>query len=157
MKCKYIQKKLSAYLDNEVNDELKEQIYDHVNNCSECSARLAYLQQSWDWLGEEPAIQFNPFFATRVKQKIQEIESRQSSPFIWVKVYKRFLLPATVLVGLILGVFLGSQLRSNLFTPNTASDTTLEIINTSTDALSDFPTGSFSETYNELDLIQNGL
>lgn len=50
MKCKEICSMISDYLDGELNEEVLENMNDHIQDCTECSIKLEQLRKSLDIL-----------------------------------------------------------------------------------------------------------
>lgn len=147
MKCKKIQKRLSAFMDGELERLEHERFQAHLQNCKRCQEQLALLSRV-DWLLDDaPDMPAQPFFLSRLQARLCSEKSQPLSLHLaWA--YSKFLAPAAVVVGLGLGALLGIQLARNF---NTSAETTVvtESI-TYTDVFSDAPSGSLTESYLDL-------
>jgi len=70
MRCRNIQKKLSAYQDRELEPKEQEQVKSHLLNCPTCREQFAELERAWQNLGELKGIQPDPWFYRQVIRKI---------------------------------------------------------------------------------------
>jgi len=119
MKCHSVQKKLSAYQDNELETNEKEQVKKHLLSCQSCREQYAELEQVWQTLGGVEEIRPNPWFYQQIVRKIKEPREQRLFPSLqWVP----RLLPAPVIVfmllvvGILTGTYLGNILaQSNIF------------------------------------------
>jgi anti-sigma factor RsiW len=119
MNCRNIQKKLSAYQDNELEIHEREQVRSHLLSCPACREQYAELERVWQTLEGLEEIQPDPWFYRQVVRKIRESRERRFFPsFQWVP----RLLPAPVIffmllvVGILTGTYLGNILaQSNIF------------------------------------------
>jgi len=59
MKCEDIQKELKAFLDNDIDDQKKAEIQEHLDGCPNCSKDLEQLKKLSEalhtWKGIEPS------------------------------------------------------------------------------------------------------
>ena len=119
MKCRNVQKKLSAYQDTELETHEREQIKEHLLNCRTCREQYAELERVWQTLGEFEEIRPNPWSYQQIVRKIKEpCEQRLFPSLQWVP----RLLPARIIVfillvvGILTGTYLGKILaQSNIF------------------------------------------
>jgi hypothetical protein len=106
MKCEEIQKELKAFLDNDMDDEKKREIKNHLEQCPKCSRELEeYKRLSGalrTWKGIEPS-----------PHSFEKLESRvESSESFWRKVFTHSFLKkaafqfavAVVVVGMTLAI-----------------------------------------------------
>lgn len=109
MKCNKIQSRLSAFLDDELNEQEQQAIQQHVDFCKNCQAILAQFQKVNTILDDGVRLQADPFLITRIKTGAKE----SYSPLRWVRVaMQKTLVPATVVAGLLVGVLIGIQLNT---------------------------------------------
>jgi len=116
MKCKDIQKRLSAYQDGELKPKEQERIAKHLRDCRACQAEFARLERVWQVLEGLPEIQPDPDFYGQVIKKINvPYERRPLTGFQWVsQVFSTSLAGCTVLIaGVLIGSFLGNFLAGS--------------------------------------------
>ncbi len=73
MKCKKIQKKLSAYLDTELKEKETRIISEHLEKCLECKKEFIALLQQDEFLKQIEAIEPSFDFSTTFWQKAQNL------------------------------------------------------------------------------------
>jgi len=155
MECKRAKRKLSAYLDSELSDREMLEIEEHLKDCVSCMQEKKSILASLNLIDKSiPAIEPSPYFWTKLKHQILQREEKKSlkTRILGCLTYK----PATVaavaavVVGLLLGNFLGKTLY--LGEEKTKETAYAEALNLG--ALDDFPSGSIGEAY--LELITQG-
>ena len=113
MKCRNIQKKLSAYQDRELEPKEQEQVKSHLLNCQSCSEQFAQLERAWQTLGELKEIHPDPWFYSKVVRKIKEPHERGLSIGLqWV--FQRVRTPAIASILLAIGILAGAYLGNGL-------------------------------------------
>jgi anti-sigma factor RsiW len=119
MKCKDIQKRLSAYQDGELGPKERDLIAGHLKECESCQEELARLEKAWVALEGLTEIQPEPDFYRQVVRKINE--PYETRPFPRLKdVFQLFspLAACTVLaMGLLIGTFVGNYLAGSGLIP----------------------------------------
>ena len=113
MKCSKIQKKLSAYQDNELETHEREEIRSHLLSCRDCREEFAELERVWQTLGGLEEIHPDPWFYRQIVRKIKEPREQASLPTMQ-HVFWLFRTPAAVSIILIIGLLAGSYLGSIL-------------------------------------------
>ena len=119
MKCSKIQKKLSAYQDNELETHEREQVRSHLLSCRDCREEFAELERVWQTLGGLEEIHPDPWFYRQIVRRIKKPYEQASSPTLG-HVLRLFRAPVAVslilIIGLLAGTYLGSILaRYDLF------------------------------------------
>ena len=120
MKCRSVQKKLSAYQDRELDPIEQEQVRSHLLSCRACREQYAELDRIWQTLGELQEIRPDPWFYPQVVRKIREPRQQGLLPTI-----ERFFQPlrtpaiASILlaIGILGGAYLGNILIRCDFLP----------------------------------------
>lgn len=111
MRCKKIKKKLSAFLDNELDRKKTSEIEQHLAECSDCTQELKLLTQTWDALevGEktEPSNNFEAIFWQRVRERElgQSLYQR-----LLTKVIPVLTTVIIFFIGLLGGFYLGNEI-----------------------------------------------
>ena len=113
MKCRNIQKKLSAYQDRELEPREQEQVRSHLLSCRACREQYAELERVWQTLGGLEEIHSGPWFYGQVVRKIKEPRERGLLQGLqWV--FRMLRAPAIASIILIIGLAAGSYLGSIL-------------------------------------------
>jgi anti-sigma factor RsiW len=122
MRCRSIQKKLSAYQDGEIGGKEKERIATHLKGCPACRSAYAELEQVWQSLEKISEIEASAGFEGRLFERINAVpEPRAWWRFHWVPWVDPWPLAPTMaaillLVGAVLGGYLGNALVSGFAT-----------------------------------------
>jgi len=149
MKCRNVQKKLSAYQDTELETHEREQVKEHLLNCRTCREHYAELERVWQTLGGLEEIHLDPWFYRQVVRKIKEPREQRLFPSLqWVP----RLLPAPAIVfillvvGILTGTYLGNILaQSNIFLLH--YEQASETVFTSMRVFDPAPPGTLAEGY----------
>ena len=149
MKCRNVQKKLSAYQDRELEPREQEQVRIHLLSCRTCREQYAELERVWQTLGGLEEIHPDPWFYRQVVRKIKEPHEQRLFPSLqWVP----RLLPAPVIVfmllvvGILTGTYLGNILaQSNIFLLH--YEQASETVFTSMRVFDPAPPGTLAEGY----------
>jgi anti-sigma factor RsiW len=115
MRCKDIQKRLSAFQDGELGPGERDLIAGHLEECQSCKGELAKLERAWMALEGLPEIQPEPDFYRQVVRKINESYEPRRFPRL-KEVFQVFspLAACTLLVmGLLVGTFVGNYLAGS--------------------------------------------
>jgi len=111
MKCEDIQKGLKAFLSNDMGDQKKNEIQDHLNSCQNCSQSLRQLTRLSEvvqiWKGPEPSSQL----WEKVKSQIKKEESLSGRVFTYSFLKKAAFRFAEVAVIVVLVLLFGHFLR----------------------------------------------
>jgi anti-sigma factor RsiW len=104
----YIQSRLLLMLDQELAPSQQKQVQAHLEQCPECRALLAQMQELYQNREGETIPPLSPFVWTRVQARLQDRPVRQPSfRFGWLLVK-----PAIVMVLLVLSLWTGHYLGS---------------------------------------------
>jgi predicted anti-sigma-YlaC factor YlaD len=110
MKCRKVEKNLIHYLEKDLPNEKYLSIRDHLDSCDHCTKLLHEVQLTLQVITHEQVKETNPFFYTRLKQRI---ESETGNSFIPAKekAWKRILYPALYSVfiafAILMGIYIG--------------------------------------------------
>jgi predicted anti-sigma-YlaC factor YlaD len=113
MRCRNIQKKLSAYQDKELNPQEQEEVRNHLLGCQSCRAQYEKLEQTWQILEELKEIHPDPWFYPLLARKIKESHQKRGFPVLQ-HVFQLLGTPAIVSILLIIGIMAGSYLGNIL-------------------------------------------
>jgi hypothetical protein len=73
-----MKKKLSEYLDGELEAEEKAYVEEHLASCEDCSATLAELTKTLQYMGDLDEVEPPPWFAEKVMQRVREEAEKES-------------------------------------------------------------------------------
>jgi predicted anti-sigma-YlaC factor YlaD len=120
MRCRDVQKKLSAYQDRELKHREQEEVSKHLLSCQSCRMEYEKLERIWQTLGEFEQIQPEPWFYPQLIRKIKETRQERVLPVVQ-HVFQLLRTPviASVLVavGIVVGSYLGNILVRCDFLP----------------------------------------
>lgn len=117
MKCKQIHKLLPDYIDQNLSDERSSVVHSHLENCEDCSMLYEKMQQSLSLLEPKSEISEQPFYYTRLKQRMENKLANKVS--ILDQLFsKKLLQPLIYLSSLIIAVYVGILIGSNSSVPN---------------------------------------
>ncbi len=109
MDCKSTEKKLIFFIENSLPKEDAVLVADHLEQCSDCKAKMEFLKKTLAWLNAEKALQVKPFLFTRIKGRMQPAQ---------VPGKFRVLKPLAIGTALIIGLFTGLLLGQLTKTPD---------------------------------------
>jgi hypothetical protein len=106
MKCEDIQKELKAFLDNDIDDQKKGEIQDHLRQCQNCSQDLEQLKKLAEILPSWKGIEPSPHSFEKLESRIESYESFWGKVFTYAFLKKAAFRFAEVVViaGLILAI-----------------------------------------------------
>jgi anti-sigma factor RsiW len=109
MKCRSVQKKLSAYQDRELEPKEQEEVKSHLLSCPACREQYAELERAWQTLGGLKEIHPDPWFYPQVIRKIRETRERSLLPGLQL-VFQMLRTPAIASILLAIGILAGAYL-----------------------------------------------
>lgn len=115
MNCSRILKKLSAYVDNEVSEQERRVISEHLKTCPRCQAELEQLLQISRSLDTVEHVETPPYFVPHLKQKLADRQSERGIRFPFIEWIKRATIPAFTAVCIVLALITGSSLGKTLY------------------------------------------
>jgi predicted anti-sigma-YlaC factor YlaD len=152
MKCRNVQKKLSAYQDKELKPREQEEVTRHLLSCQACREQHTELEQVWQSLGELEQIRPDPWFYPQLVRKVKEPRERGLLPGLqWVFQILRTPVIASILlaVGILAGTYLGNILVQCDFLPFQPGRTphSQEVVFDSLKAFDPAPPGTLAHGY----------
>lgn len=92
MKCNEVRKKLSPYLDNELDQVQMESIGDHLNECSICLKEFNLLKETDTWLKasprEEPSKEFHEKLFHELEALSMPVDTLVQKRSIWSTLFR---------------------------------------------------------------------
>lgn len=120
MRCRGVQKRLSAYQDGELKPKERDQIKIHLRGCLVCRDHFAELERAWQALADMKEIHPDPEFFRQLLKRLGE-NGEPSLPIRFRWVYQLFSAPLTTCVlliaGIMAGIFLGNIVVGNELFP----------------------------------------
>jgi len=159
MNCKNVRNNFISFIENELTEEIRVEMENHLKACSGCSHLLEEFSQLWGVLEHRERIQPSPFFWTRLSQKLIEDEEGKKRVPGWLEGLARQARPAIAIGVLVICIFLGYSLGNftqpvNGQTTSPADQRTVALQqffdSHYLNPLSDLPTGSIEATYREM-------
>lgn len=147
--------RLSAFLDNEVSEEERTEISEHLKDCSYCRKQAEELSQVSELFASVEDVGVSPYFLTRLRRQISEGKARSSVrwPFLkWIRGLRleRMAIPVATAGLLVLSLLFGSRLGTVIYQERVEqtlrSDEELAEVFGIT-SFADFPEGSLGESY----------
>ncbi len=151
MKCRGVQRKLSAYQDGELELREREQVRSHLLSCRACREKYAELERVWQTLGGLEEIHPDQWFYRQIVRKIKEPREQASLPTLQ-HVFRLLSTPVALsvilIIGLLAGAYLGSILaRRDLFSFQNNPVSGSPGVLTSMRVFDPAPPGTLSEGY----------
>ena len=111
MNCKYVNKNLIGYIEQAIPIKLQEEIKEHLNECHACRKLLEEVRATYTVFDKRPVPEVNPFFYSKLEQKLKNKEKREAAFFPEI-IWKLRPVAASVLIfiGISMGVFIGNSL-----------------------------------------------
>lgn len=102
MRCCWVRKHLSSFLDGELDGRKRREVKAHLKGCSPCSRERELLRSTWEVLGEWKDIEPSFHFKTNFWRRVGEQESSQRRPSFYPRLSPRWaaaLVTAAILVA----------------------------------------------------------
>jgi len=104
MKCPKVRKKLSAFLDNELKEEERKKIREHLKICPLCARELKELSLTWEFVKELEGVKSSPYLWNNILKKIsQPIFIRNRTFHILAPIAATVILIGGILTGILIG------------------------------------------------------
>lgn len=122
MNCKTIHPDLIFYLGNELPEERRIVVQEHLNECADCMKFYEFLKFQMQLISQEKNPEVSPFFYTRLSARIDNNPKIASG-----KSWTGILQPAFFSIILLIGIYGGLKLGDNASTSARQQDTTNSI------------------------------
>ncbi len=119
MNCKNYQKHILSYLDGELNQDVANDLNNHIKECTRCNDALVKLTKAYSIIASEKSeFKADAFMAARVLAKIKNKEVDNSSKVFSLRYYTIASLAAA---GIAIGILIGTlySTNSSVQTPTT--------------------------------------
>jgi len=152
MRCRNVQKKLSAYQDKELKPREQEEVSRHLLDCHSCREQYEKLERVWQTLGGIQEIRPDPWFYPQIVRKIKEPREQGLLPTI-ERFFQLLRTPAIasflLAFGILSGTYLGNILVRHDFFPFQPTQPTYsqEVLFDSLKAFDPAPPGTLAHGY----------
>jgi len=126
MKHEQIHKDLIFYLDNELSDEKRKAVEEHLAECADCRSFLAFLKEEMHMIEKEKNPEASPYFFTRLSARLDERPEFKSQG-LWVRLAQPAFFSILLIAGIYGGLRLGSNASSGII--NQESTSTIQLMN----------------------------
>ena len=156
MKCEQVQRRISAFLDGELSKKQASRISEHISGCPHCQQEVESMTAAWEQLGEMHEVDPSPHFWIKLNARIVQVEERRFSLEKVRGFLDRLLVPATVVVASVVGLWIGGALYDvqRVDEPEVWEQVTASLY---LDVLDDFPAHSIGSDYVQLLSDQDDL
>lgn len=113
MKCRSVQKKLSAYQDRELKPREQEEMSRHLLSCQSCQEEYEKLERAWQTLAEMQEISPVPGFYQQLVREINRPREHGLFP-TFQRVFQVLRAPAIASIILMIGILIGTYLGNVL-------------------------------------------
>jgi len=111
MDCHKIQNILPEYIEGNLMNKSSEEVLLHLDNCVKCNKVYSQLLLTIKQLKPKAEITEQPFYYTRLKQRIENNEAKRSVPILnpyFKKVMQPLVYAATIIIAVYVGILIGS-------------------------------------------------
>ena len=112
MNCHKIQKILPDYIESDLKSKSAEEVFLHLGNCATCNKMHSQLLITIQQLKPKSEIAEQPFYYTRLKQRMENNRVKRSLPSLnpnLKKVLQPLVYAATIIIVVYVGVLIGSS------------------------------------------------
>ncbi|MCD4773268.1 MAG: zf-HC2 domain-containing protein [Bacteroidales bacterium] len=112
MNCTEINKNLIFYIEGDLSSEKEKIVKKHLEKCDKCKYLYNEMEKTLGVIQKENTPEINPFFYTRVKAKMEDVQESSFRP-VFRPVFMRILQTSVAVVLIAFGVFVGIQMGDN--------------------------------------------
>lgn len=129
MNCNQVQKNIIGYIDHSIPEVLSADIEKHIGSCQSCAMLYKNISDTYNSYGKVSEIEVNPFFYTRMEQKLKNRMSPETvvEPKLSLRL-QPVISGVLIVCGISLGIFLGKNLSVKTIAQNKVNRT--ELVNT---------------------------
>ncbi|MCF8297232.1 MAG: zf-HC2 domain-containing protein [Saprospiraceae bacterium] len=117
MNCKEANKNLIFLIEKELSSEREIELRAHLNECKSCDKIYNELKATLSVVETEKQIETNPYFFTRLEQRINNPDEEKSN-FNYKKVLQPIFAGLLLLISINIGIYLGNNSSINNLTTN---------------------------------------
>jgi anti-sigma factor RsiW len=109
MNCQLCQKESDAYRERKLPRDTRTQVEFHLATCKECAESYRIQTLADRVINHEKELLSNPFLATRIMTRIENLETPGSKTIpAYIRVLRPALITASMAAAILLGVVMGS-------------------------------------------------
>ena len=120
MNCKEINKNLIFYIEGVLSSEKKLLVEEHLAKCEKCKQLFTEIKKTYDVINNENKVDVNPFFYTRVKAKMEDV-NESSVNTIFRPSFIKILQTSVAVVLIAVAVYTGIMMGDNFINTSMAS------------------------------------
>jgi hypothetical protein len=120
MNCRLFHKNLVAYIEQAVPDDVHVQMDKHLESCNGCQKLLQEIRTTYGVWDTVPVPELNPFFYTRVEQKLQNTFLSATPSIYWIWKLRSVATIVLMVIGIGVGITIGINLSSQSVTQKSA-------------------------------------
>ena len=113
MNCKLCQKELDAYSEGRLPDDMKTQVEEHLQHCTDCAMSYNLQSLAQKIINQEKVISPDPYLTSRI---MAQIENPEETVHKTISPFTRVLRPALIATTLAAAIFAG-VLIGNIYNP----------------------------------------
>lgn len=126
MKHESIHKDLIFYLDNELPEEKRTAIENHLEGCADCRSFLVFIKEEMQIIEKEKNPEASPYFFTRLYARLDERPEFMPQG-LWIRLAQPAFFSMLLIAGIYGGLRLGSNASSGIINQEPAS--TIQLMN----------------------------
>jgi hypothetical protein len=100
MECQTVHEHLSAYLDRDLPQPMRELLEHHFTHCPPCQFTLSQLQTVTAWVREFPPVEPSPLFLQQVTNRVDHLTKR-STPLLFHRLVGAFPVQVAAVIALL--------------------------------------------------------
>jgi predicted anti-sigma-YlaC factor YlaD len=130
MKCSEVQKKLIFYIEKELGNTSTNEIESHLKECKKCNLLYNEMSKTLGILDNMEQLKPNPFFYTRLNEKIKDIDNKESGILFspsFIKILQPIAISLVLVVSLVLGIIIGNEFSKNSYFSDNSIESNLQI------------------------------
>ena len=113
MNCKTFKQNIIFYLENSLPDEKFAEFQRHLSQCNSCQKIYHEVRQTFDVFEHEKKMEINPFFYTRLQQKLDNRKTQRENP-IFLPIYQKIFQPVFISILIVFGIYIGINFGESL-------------------------------------------
>ncbi len=125
MNCKNVKQQMIFLAEGSLQPEMAGVMQEHLAQCSQCSHVYQEIEQTLAMIQTEKQVKVDPWFAGRVEQQLINLQNENKRKVIKLNpaltLVRIIPVAASLIIALFLGIFIGSELNVK-FTAGTGED-----------------------------------
>ncbi|MDZ7741357.1 MAG: zf-HC2 domain-containing protein [Bacteroidota bacterium] len=111
MNCKFIKYNMISYLEGHLPAPEIRAFEDHLTKCNSCRQVFEEFSKTYNLLDAGQDVQPNPFFFSRLEQRIQDQKQNKAGfvPHVLINALRPVAVTLLILLSILSGVLIGSQ------------------------------------------------